>query len=177
MRSTIVLPLFAALALSACASEDDEAVTDEALAEDEVSGVVEDNGVTPSPGEYATSVELIEFDAPGLPEETIEQARREFAVGAREPNLYCLTEGVTREQWLSEMVEADCTLSRFTAEGNDMDGAMQCSSDIGLDGRVEIAGTSAEEGSDLRMTYTLPTSAGEGTVRMRVTSERTGDCG
>ena len=177
MRAIIALPLAAAFALSACGNDGEEAMTDEALAADEVSGVIEDNGTMPAPGEYATSVELIEFDAPNMAEEDVATARSEFEAGAGQPNLYCLTEDVTREAWLSEMVEAECTLSRFTANGEEIDGAMMCSSDIGLNGRVELAGTSGEESSDLRMTYTLPAEAGEGTVRMRVTAERSGDCG
>lgn len=174
-RSTFALPCLAAFALAACAGEDEE-VSDEALSADEVAAVIEDNGLQPTPGEYSTQVELIEFEAPGLADASIAEARSEFEAGAETPNLYCLTEGATREAWFSEMVEAECTLSRFTAEGDAVDGAMQCSSPEGLNGRVDVAGTADEDSSDLRMTYAVETAAGEGTVRFRVTTERTGDC-
>lgn len=177
MRSIFAFPLIAAFALAACGDDADEALTDEELAAGDVAAVIEDNGAKPQAGEYSTTVELVEFDAPGLEESAIAEARAEFAAGAGEPNLYCVGEDTTREQWFSEMVEASCTLSRFTADGNDLDGAMTCNSDIGLNGRVEVAGRTAEEGSDLRMTYSLPLETGEGTVRMRVVSERIGECG
>lgn len=177
MRSILALPLIAAFALAACGDDADENLTDEALSEGDVAAVIEDNGAMPTAGEYSTIVELVEFDAPGMTDAAIAEARSEFETGAGEPHLYCISEDVTREQWFSEMTEAACTLSRFTADGNDLEGAMTCTSDIGLNGRVDVAGRTAEEGSDLRMTYTLPTSAGEGSVRMRVVSERIGDCG
>lgn len=177
MRPIYALPLIAAFALAACGDDAAEGLTDEELAAGDVAPVIEDNGVMPQAGEYSTTVELIEFDAPGLAESAIAEARAEFAAGASEPNLYCVGQDFSREQWFSEMVEATCTLSRFTADGNDLDGAMACNSDIGLNGRVEVAGRTAEEGSDLRMTYTLPLQSGEGTLRMRVVSERIGDCG
>jgi len=177
MRQIYALPLMAAFALAACGGETDEELNDESLAAGDVEAVIEDNGAMPQAGEYSTTVELVEFDAPGLAESAIAEARAEFATGAGEPNLYCVGEDFSREQWFSEMVEASCTLSRFTADGNDLDGAMTCTSDIGLNGRVEVAGNTAEEGADLRMTYTLPLESGEGTVRMRIVSERIGDCG
>ncbi len=176
IRFRLALPLLAALALSACGNDADEAQTDAALAEGDVAAVIEDNGVMPQAGEYSTQVELISFDAPGLDESVLARARSEFAAGAAEPNLYCIGEQATREAWLSDMTEAQCTLSRFTADGNQLSGAMACTSDIGLNGRVEMEGRTAAQGSNLTMAYTLPTAAGEGTVRMRVITERIGDC-
>lgn len=177
MRLFHALPLIAAVALAACSNDADEALTDEDLAAGDVAPVIEDNGIMPAPGMYATTVELVEFNAPGLTEAAIAEARAEFAAGAAEPYSYCVTEETTREQWLSEMTEAQCTLSRFVADGNTLDGVMTCSSDMGLDGRVEISGRTAEEGSDVRMGYALPTAAGEGSLTMQVVAERTGDCG
>ncbi|MBH5322040.1 DUF3617 family protein [Aurantiacibacter sediminis] len=176
MRFTHALPLIALAALTACGDDVDEALTDEALASEDVAPVIEDNGVMPQPGQYTTRIQLVEFEAPGLTEDAIAEARTEFEAGAAEENSYCVTEDLTREQWLSEMTEADCTLSRFTADGNDLEGAMTCNSDIGLNGRVEISGRTAESGSNLQMSYNLETAAGEGTVVWQTVAERTGDC-
>ena len=176
MRPIHALPLIAALALAACGDDTDAELTDEALSAEEVASI-EDNGNMPAPGEYTTDEELIEFDAPGLSDEALAEARAEFAAGAEEPLLFCVTEETTREQWLSDMTEANCTLSRLAADGNNIDGVMQCSAEEGLNGRIEVAGTAGPEGSDLRLTVPVQTAAGEGTVRMRVRSERVGDCG
>ena len=177
MRLFHALPLIACVALAACGDDVDEGLTDEELAAADVAPVIEDNGAKPQPGQYSTTTQLNLLEAPGMTEASLVEMREEFEAGAAEENSYCVTEETTREQWLSEMTEAECTLSRFTAEGNDLEGVMSCSSDIGLNGRVEIAGRTAEGGSNLRMTYNLATPAGEGTVEMQVVAERTGDCG
>ena len=176
MRFTPALPLIAALALAACSDDADAELTDEALSEEEVASI-EDNGEMPAPGEYTTSEELIEFDAPGLDDAKLAEARNAFAEGAAEPLLFCITEETTREQWLSAITEANCTLSRLSADGNNLDGVMQCSAEEGLNGRIEVSGTAGADGSDLRMNIPVQTQAGEGTARIRVRSERVGDCG
>ena len=174
--SITTLPLVAALALTACADEGEEAMTDEALSAEDVASI-EDNGDSVAPGEYSTSLELVELDAPGMSESAIADMRSAFAEGAAQPHLYCVTEQTDRAAWLSQMAEADCTVSRLTADGAELQGAMSCSAEEGLNGRVEFAGTTGEDSADLAMTYELPTQAGEATVRFRVQSNRVGDCG
>lgn len=175
MRYIHVLPLLAAAALAACSNDPDEALTDEALAEGDVIPVIEDNGVMPAPGEYSTREELVELDAPGMTEEQIAEMRSAFAEGAADPHLFCVTAETGREQWLSDMVESDCTISRLTANDTAIEGAMICSSEESFNGRVEIAGRTAQGGSNLRMTYVFPTEAGEGTVVLQVVSDPTGE--
>ncbi|WP_156169883.1 DUF3617 domain-containing protein [Aurantiacibacter luteus] len=170
-----LLPLAAALALAACNSE--EPAIDAALTGEEVAGM-SDNGTALQPGEYSTALELIEIDAPGASEEQLAEMRSEFASGAEEPQLYCVTDGMSREDWLSAMAQASCTLSSLTAEGSSIEGAMSCNADEGLNGRVEFAGTVNQSDADLRLTYPLPLQTGEATVRFGVKSQRTGDsCG
>ncbi|MDE1467817.1 DUF3617 domain-containing protein [Aurantiacibacter sp. D1-12] len=176
MRLFQALPLIAAVALAACGDDVDEGLTDEELAAEDVAPVIEDNGAMPQPGQYDIRLQLNEFDAPGMSEAAVAEAISEFEAGAEEGHSFCVTEEMTRERWLSEMTESDCTLSRFVADGNTLDGAMMCESDIGLNGRVDISGRTAEGGSNLRLTYTLPTAAGEGTVSMQVVAEQAGDC-
>lgn len=169
-----LLPLAAALALTGCQDEE-PGLTDEEMAA--ASGVV-DNAVMPKSGEYSTGVELVELDAPGKDDATIAAMRDAFAEGAAEPHLLCVTQDTTREEWLSEMNEAQCSLTRLTAEGNSFDGAMTCSSEDGLNGPVDIAGTVGEAGSDLTLTAKVPTGETEATVRFKVTTQSTGEsCG
>ncbi len=174
MREIYAFPLLAAFALAACA---DDAAIDEELAAGDVDVAIADNGVMPQPGEYTTTETLVELDAPGMTEESIAEMRAAFEDGVQDPHLYCVTEETTREQWLSDMTEADCTLSRFNADGNELTGVMSCTSEESLNGRIELGGRTAEEGSNLTMTYAFPTAAGEGTLRMQVVAEKVGDCG
>lgn len=178
MRHIHVLPLLAVGALAACSNDPDEAQTDGVLTEGDLVPAMSDNGIMPAPGEYSTREELVELDAPGMTEDAMTEMRSAFAEGAADPHLFCVTAETAREQWLSDMTEADCTISRITANGADIEGAMSCSSEESFDGRVEFSGRTAEGGSNLRMTYSFPTAAGEGTVVMQVVSEPTGEtCG
>jgi hypothetical protein len=175
MRPIHAIPLLAVFALAACADGDDEG--DNVLSSADIAGI-SDNGTMPQAGEYSTSEELIELDAPGMTEESIATMRSEFAEGAEEPHLYCVTEETTREEWLSAMTGSNCTLSSLDAEGNSLEGAMTCSADEGLNGRVEFAGTANDSSANLRMTYSTPSPAGDVTARFSVRSERSGEaCG
>ncbi|GGD46608.1 DUF3617 family protein [Erythrobacter arachoides] len=179
MRPTLLartaLPLFAGIALAAC--QGDAPATDEALTGDEIAGMT-DTGTMLQPGEYSATQDLIEIDAPGATEEQVAAMRTEFAAGAAEPQLYCVTEGMTREEWLSALAQASCTLSSLTAEGGSIEGAMSCNADQGLNGRVDFAGTVEDTSAALRMTYPVPLETGDITVRFGVQSQRTGDsCG
>lgn len=178
MRIRFALPLLAAATLAACSGSADEELADEALSADEVAGAAtEADFPMPRAGQYSTTQELIEFQMPSLPAEQLAAARAAFATGAAEPHTYCVAEDMTREQWLSNMAESDCTVSRSTAGAEGIDIVMTCNGAQGVTGRVAMKGTASEDASDLEMTFsqTIP-GAGDSTIRMRVKSERTGDC-
>ena len=175
MRASYAFPLLAALALVAC-NKDDPA-TDGELNASDVDAAIADNGVMPQPGEYTTSETLVELDAPGMTEESIAAMRAAFNDGAQDPHLFCVTEETTRDQWLSDMTEANCSFSSLQADGDELTGVMSCTSEESFNGRVELGGITREAGSNLTMTYVFPTQAGEGTVRLQVVSEKIGDCG
>jgi len=177
MRAIHAFPLLAALALAACGEDNDVPAIDQALSANDVDQVISDNGTMPQPGEYSTRVSLVGLDAPGMTEASIAEMRSEFEDGAAYPHLFCVTEETTREQWLSDMTEADCTLSRFAADGTQLNGVMMCSSEESFDGPVDISGRAQEAISNLSMTYVFPTAAGEGTVQMQVVAEKIGACG
>ena len=171
----LALPIVVALSLAAC--NRDEPAAEGALTGEEVAGIA-DNGTALQPGEYSASQELIEIDAPGASEQMLADMRAAFAEGADEPQLLCVTEGMTREQWLSALAQSNCTLANLTAEGGSIEGAMSCNAEEGLNGRVEFAGTMQENASDLAMTTSIPMQSGEARVRFSVRSQGTGEsCG
>lgn len=173
MRPIPLLTLAAVLALAAC--KDEAPASEGALSNADVEGI-SDNAGTLQPGEYATREELVELDAPGADEAAVTAMRAAFTEGAAEPHLYCVTEEMTREQWLSAMTGANCTLSRLDAEGASLDGAMVCNAEEGLNGTVEFTGTVNDTASNVTMTYATPLQAGgEATARFTVSSERTGE--
>lgn len=177
MRIRHFMPVFAAIALAACSGSADEELADEALSADEVAGAAAAEFTMPRPGEYRTTQELIEFTMAGMPAEQMEMVRSQFAAGAATPHTYCVNEQMTREQWLSDMAESDCTVSSSTANADGIDMVMSCTGAEGVAGRVALKGTTTAEGSDMEMTFTqaIP-NMGDSTIRMRVKSERVGDC-
>ncbi|WAT17788.1 DUF3617 family protein [Aurantiacibacter sp. MUD11] len=176
MRLIHALPLLAGLALVACDNSAEEA-SEEALSMDEVLAEIEDNGVMPQPGQYGTTLELISFEMPGATSIDMSALQEEFAEGAASDASYCVTEEMTREAWISEMTDNTCTVSRLTADGNDFNLAMTCDAADGPQGRILMTGTATETGSDMEMAFNQPIpGVGDATIRMRVISERTGDC-
>ncbi len=181
MRLIHALPLIAAAALAACGDDVEEGLTDDELAAGDVAPVIDDNGVMPTTGEYTTVTELASLDVPNATDAGREEMRAAFEEGAAEPYLFCVTEEMTRADWLSAISGSDCSLTQLNADGNSIEGTMNCTSgevfegQPGLNGPVEFSGTTGERGSELRMSYQLPQNLGTGTVEMRVRTEPTGE--
>lgn len=185
MRSSYVLPLVAALALAACgggAEEDtagEDAMAGEGMTSEEVAA--ESAGADmPRPGLYRTSQELVELEMPGMPEEMMGMMRSAFEEGAAEESTYCLTAEEAenaREEMLTGMAESDCDISRYDMSGGRIDAAMSCPTGEGVSGDVTMNGTMSSEGADMEMAFSheIP-GQGPGTIRMRVLSERIGEC-
>jgi hypothetical protein len=173
MRMKLFVPLAAATALAACGGgADDEAISMEDAMEE-----MADSDFMPRPGQYRTSQELLEFELAGMPENQMEMVRQAFASGAAEESTYCITEEMTREKWISDMAESNCTITRFDTSGSEIDVAMSCEAEGGINGEMQMTGSSTGDSSDMVMNFsqTIP-GMGEGKIRMRVQSERIGDC-
>lgn len=176
MRIAIILPLAAALMLTACgdsAEEEGTSVTDvvDQMAE----------GPQPLPGQYTTTTELLEFSVPGLSEDMRAMMEAAMAEGAAEGATYCLTpedSANSREEMIKSMTESDCTVQRFDVSGNMIDAALSCPSGTdGISGDVTLNGTMGETGGNMEMSFKSQVpELGEATIRMRMISERVGDC-
>ena len=177
MRTFHTLPLAAAILLAACGGNDEAA--DGVAAGDAAEEAAE--LVQLRPGEYRVSLELLEFDAPGLPEAAKEQARQFYASGLTS-HTFCLTPEDAANNGAEQMVKKqadsdDCTTSSFNVSGGSVVSEMQCAMDDGITSKMRMEGEITPEGSTMTMdsTQTVP-GAGETTTKMRVTSERIGDC-
>lgn len=174
MRFSSVLPLVAVLALTACGSGGDEAPTAADAAEELA------DAPQPLPGEYRTTTEMLEFTAPGMPAEALAMIQAEMAQSNSDVTTTCLTPeqaAIGQEEMLKSMTEGDCTVQRLDVSGGTIDAAMSCPMAEGITSNVTVSGTMGESGSDLEMTMatTMP-QVGDSTMRMRVVSERIGDC-
>ena len=179
MRLIHTAPLAAAILLAACGgdadTDGDGEVSGEELAA-EARGVVQ-----PRPGQYEVSLELIDFEAPGVPDSAKQQMRDIFASGLAGGNTFCMTEEQAEangaEQMVKNFAESDCTMGKFDVSGNTVVAEMQCASEGGGTSTVKMEGEMNAESSvmTMEMAQEVP-NMGTTTMKMRVSSQRTGDC-
>lgn len=178
MRIAYSLPLAAAIVLAGCGGGADSD-GDGDLSADEVAAEAQ-GLIQPRPGQYRASIELLEFDVPAMPEGAKQQMQQIFASGLAEGNSFCMTEEDAARNGPEEMVknlaEGDCTMNAFNVSGATVSADMQCSAD-GIASTIRMDGTMATESSAMTMDMTqgIP-NVGETRMKMRVTSQRIGDC-
>jgi len=179
MRTIHTLPLAAAILLAAC-GEDADTDGDGAVSGDEVAA--EAAGlVQPQPGQYRATLELLEFEVPGMPESAKQQMQQIFASGLAQGNTFCMTEadvaGNGPEEMVKNLAEGDCTMNSFNVSGNTVVADMQCPGEGGGTSKVWMEGEMRADGSDMTMAMEqeMP-NVGNTRMKMRVQSERIGDC-
>jgi len=174
------LPVLAAFALVACGADKDAELADAALSADEVAGAVpavEADFAMPGPGQYTTTQELVSFNLPSLSSGELAAARAQFSEGASEPHGFCVGAAMTHAQWLSEMSESNCTVSRDNGGETGLDLVLSCTGAQGLSGRVAAKGATSATGSDIEVSFDQAVAGkGDAAVVMKIKSQRTGDC-
>jgi hypothetical protein len=180
MRNIHMLPLAGAIMLAACGGGAEGEGTGEDVAAENV--VAQAAGMPqPRPGQYRVSVELLEFDIPGLPAAAKQQAQEFYASGLSS-HTFCLTPEDAANNGAEQMVKGladsdDCTMKSFNVSGGTVVSEMQCAMDGGITSTMRTEGEITSEGSTMTMdtTQTVP-DAGETRTKMRMTTERIGDC-
>lgn len=176
MRLTIAITLAASLALTAC-SKKDEAADDNALAVEDVVSDADLAGVLPKPGLYRSSGELLSIDIPGVAATQADMFGAAFSEGLAEEITYCVTKDMTGPDYLSKLVESKCSISRFSAEGGEVDAVLSCSGGEGIEGRATMRGTASPTGSKMNVTFNQPLPGDlQATISMTTTAQRIGDC-
>jgi hypothetical protein len=176
-------PLIAAAALFAiagCGEEKKEPRTaDEVIAE---AGKLD----APRPGQYETSVEMIDFSIPGIPAQQAEQMKSMMGGMGGKASAYCLTPAEAEkgfEESVRKMTEGtggmECEFGRFAVDGGKLDAALTCKGPQGMNADIALAGTAAAETSSMRMKMVQKAAmipGGEVRMEMRMDSKRIGDC-
>ena len=179
MRLIHTGPLAAAILLAACGSDADTNADGEITGE-EVAAEAADL-VQPEPGQYRTTLELMEFDAPGVPDSAKEQMQQIFASGLAEGNTFCMTPadvaGNGAEQMVKNLAEGDCTMNSFNVSGNTVAADMQCPGQGGGSSKVRMDGEMNAQSSTMvmEMEQDIP-NVGATKMKMKVSSQRIGEC-
>lgn len=176
-RGTAIL---AFVALAACGEAKKEPKTaDEVIAE---AGELE----KPLPGQYQTTVELVDFSVPGMPAAQAEQMKSMMGDVSANASGYCLTDeeaGKGFEDSLRKMTEGSggmkCEFEDFDVDGGKIAAALTCKGPQGMNADIALDGTASAEGSAMRMKMIQKAAmipGGEMRMEMKMSSKRVGDC-
>lgn len=136
----------------------------------------------PEPGLYRSQVELLSVEAPGMPPQMADQMKQAMA-GKAAGNSFCLTAeeaGKGYEERVKKLASRpDCAFDRYSAEGGKLDAQLTCKGEGGMRAVMTMQGTMTPAGSDV--TLGMDQSGGQMPgggmkMKMRVKSERVGDC-
>jgi hypothetical protein len=185
MRAIHARPLAALFFLAACGGEvedDDQgarggsasAAAAEATAQTAAHGLVK-----PRPGQYRSSTQLLDFTTPGLPDPAKAQMRAAFEGGLAQGNEFCLTpQQADPRQMMQNLAESRCSFSRFDAAGSTLSADMACTGADGIGFTVTMAGQMTPDSATMTMDMKRTMeNIGAMQMKMRVTSQRIGDCG
>lgn len=176
-RLSIALPLVAAVALAGCGdtASDDPKSVDEVMEEAKAME-------KPEPGKYKSSVEVIDFEVPGIPAAQAAQMKEMMSGVASQSHEFCLKpEDVEKgfEEMVRKTAEGQCTFDRFDASANTIDAKMTCEMEQGMAATIAMNGTTTPTKSVMTMDVEqkAPALPGEAIhMKMKVTNERIGDC-
>lgn len=175
MRQLIVAPLMVLFLAGCGGAEPDQ----EEVGMDQVARAAQDMP-QPQPGEYRSTVQLIDFNIPGVDDAMQQQMRAAAENGMAQDNTFCLTEEEAAqgpERMVQNMADSNCTFQRFDVSGGTMDAVMSCSGEGGIAGEIALTGTMAENSSSIVMDMNQQLSgAGDIHMKMKVDSQRVGDC-
>ena len=173
MRMMVVAA--SALLLGGCGGTDVDADGDGQISSLELEAVA-DQMVQPEPGQYRTTMTLVNFEMPGAPPQAAEMMRNMMNGRSVET---CLTPEQA-ERGFEEMARntqgSDCTYEKFEMNGSKMNAKAVCQGQNGPL-TMEMSGTGGRTSSEMTVTTKGDmTGMGDGTITMRVQNERVGDC-
>lgn len=180
MRHAAATVLIAGLALAGCGEANKEPRTaDEVVAE---AAKLE----KPRPGQYETTVELVNFDVPGLPPQQAEAMKATMGKVSSQSSRSCLTQADADkgfEESVRQMTEKNgtmqCDFGRFDVDGGKIDAAMTCKGPQGMTSDITVEGTGSAEATAMHMKMVQKAAmipGGEMRMEMKMNSRRVGDC-
>jgi hypothetical protein len=182
MSRTTISVAALALALAGCSSGDKAEDSAKAISPEEAAAKVADVQIKLQPGEYESTMKVLELTMEGMPAGQLDQMKRAMAGPMEKPHRYCFTPEQAAEgpkQLVSRMQQGDCKMSDFTSSANSVRGTMHCTFDGRGASTTMFAGTYAADGSTMTMEsdQQMPGMPGKGMhMKMQVDTRRVGEC-
>ncbi|WP_172799911.1 DUF3617 domain-containing protein [Croceicoccus bisphenolivorans] len=173
----------ATLALAACGSDNTPETGDDAsaggMSEQAIAAEMK-QAVRPQPGEYSSTMKLVELDVPGLPEAQVSQMRSMMEGAMGKTQTYCLTKEEADKGFeeMAKQTQDNCKIESFDANRGNFTGKMSCA-DENSSGTMTMSGTGTETGSDMTMAMDMTAQGlpgGKMAMTLNVVSKRVGDC-
>ncbi len=179
MRISTLLAAASMFALAACG---DSGTVEDPSDPEQVAAAMEDIA-KPQPGEYTTTVELVEFELEGASDEEEQMMRGMMEAGAAQTQTTCITEEQANagfQEMLTAMQDnaEQCTFSNFAVEGDTLDATMNCDDGAGSTGTIQFGGTISETSQNMTVTMDMANGTAGQSMRMvmRNQTERVGEC-
>jgi hypothetical protein len=171
-----------ALALSGCSGGDKAAENGQSAGPAAAAAKVAATQIKLQPGEYESTIKVLEFAMPGMPASQVETMKTAMGGQMQKPHRYCFTPEQAAEgprELVSRMQQGDCKMSDFKSSANSVSGTMNCSLQGRAASTTKFTGTYRSDGSTMTMEsdQQMPGMAGKGMhMKMQVDTRRVGDC-
>lgn len=141
----------------------------------------------PEPGQYQTTVKLLEFSVPGLPQSQADKLKSMMGTNiGDQSSSYCLTaEDADKgfEDMIRKLSEGrgglTCEFARFDVNGGKIDAEMTCKGAQGMQSAITLNGTATPQSTSMRMAMTQSAAmlpGGEVRMDLQLDSRRIGEC-
>ncbi len=132
------------------------------------------------PGQWRTTIEVIEADIPGLPPQMVGEMKRRMLQKSTVSSCMTPEQAANPNEDLFAGKSGNCRFDRFTMKDGKVDAAMTCAGDGSGAGAAKIAMTGIFDKRRFELENRIE-AAGPGAaqamkMRSRVTGERTGEC-
>ncbi|WP_176484589.1 DUF3617 domain-containing protein [Sphingomonas spermidinifaciens] len=132
------------------------------------------------PGQWRTTIEVIEAEVPGLPPQMAEVMKKQMLQKSTVSSCMTPEQAANPNEDLFAGKSGNCRFDRFTMKDGKVDAAMTCAGDGSGAGAAKILMTGTFDKTRFEMENRIEaTGAGARQamkMRSRVTGERTGDC-
>ncbi|APE28162.1 DUF3617 domain-containing protein [Aurantiacibacter gangjinensis] len=134
--------------------------------------------VTPIPGRYKMKISLVDVDLSDNSLAAALTTPEMLAENFAETETYCVAPGSQRsERWLGDLSDDDCSALETTVDGNSFTHVLQCTEDDGTEITLAIDGDVYDDRARMDVQVDMnPDDTGPVSLKMRIASNRTGDC-
>jgi hypothetical protein len=179
MRKVLVLPLAVAVVLAGCGKKEEPAAEGGKVSSGQAAAAAA-TMITPQPGLYKISGEILDLSFPGMPKGMVDQMKQSMKASFDATD--CMTKEDVKDA-VKKMAkgpqDGTCKYSKYNVSGNTISAVMDCGGKAGTGGTFTMNGTVAATSIDMTMEgdQKAPGMPGGAMhMKMHIKSQRVGEC-